>query len=218
MKKQIMIIGSIVVVIVGFFLFSSRNNQTQLTGGQIFETTVNETTNPTTVDEGYPVEVDENIEENYLPHSGTIFVDVQGEVVSPGVFEVQGDVRVGHLIELAGGLTPDANTRGLNQASRIYDEMIIFVPHIDDIVIINEASPETPTGTSNQGATDDHLISLSNASALELQELPGIGPALSGNIIAHREANGAFSSVDDLINVPGVGARILENIRELVKP
>ncbi|MCL2559606.1 MAG: helix-hairpin-helix domain-containing protein [Turicibacter sp.] len=200
MKKQVFILVGIVMFAIGFFFLSSipRSNSGTLFEHDRFE-------------EGDFSEETEVValEGSTFVHSETVFIDVQGEVNNPGVFEVSGDVRVGYLIELAGGLTDEANVRGFNQAARVYDEMMIFVPHVDDEnEVVNVAVV----------ANGSSLISLSAASATELQTLPGIGPVTSANIVAHREANGAFASIDELVNVEGIGARTLENIRELVQP
>ena len=214
MKKQILILVSVAIIAIGFFFLTRHSNSNS---GVLFETGA-ERVGVTEIDDEIEIEKEGTARETVRDERvRTVFVDVQGEVINPGVFEVNNDVRIGHLIELAGGLTADANTRGLNQAARIYDEMVIFIPHRDDII---DNPIETPNATNNRetSADDSNLISLSTASALELQTLPGIGPAISANIIAHREANGAFSSVDELANVAGIGARTVENIRELVKP
>ena len=216
MKKQILILGSIFVIAIGFFFLTVNSSSNS---GTLFET------------ETEALEIDgiDHKDESEVPGAeteetesallqGKVFVDVQGEVMNPGVFEVDSHVRIGYLIDLAGGLTDDANVRGLNQAARIYDEMVIFVPHVDDVDMI-EVVIEINSNAEDVANTDEsELISLNTASALELQSLPGIGPALSANIIAYREENGAFSTVDELVNVAGIGAGTLENIREFIKP
>ena len=210
MKKQILILISVIVIAVGFFLYTKESSSNS---GTLFETKTEE------VEVGkddYEDETEVRVETKEIEPDlqGTIFVDVQGEVVNPGVFEVDRDVRVGYLIDLAGGLTDSANVLGLNRAARIYDEMVIFVPHVDDVRTIIEPD----SGDDVENNEESELISLSTACALKLQSLPGIGSALSANIIAHREANGAFSTIEELVNVPGIGNGILENIRELIKP
>jgi len=213
MKNQILILISLTIVAIGFFLLINNSSSNS---GTLFEaeTEILRADGIGYEDEDMVVRVE--TEEKIPNQHGMVFVDVQGEVVNPGVFEVDHDVRVGYLITLAGGVTDDANMRGLNQAARIYDEMVIFVPHIDDVqelAIGTDVSDENSSGVDESG-----LISLSTASALELQSLPGIGPTLSANIIARREMNGAFLSIDELINVDGIGAGTVENIREFVKP
>jgi len=219
MKKQVVILVSFLGIVVGFFVVTNNSGANSTT---LFE--------PQTELGDASVDVDEN-EADYLADAdeavdqinqdaqvtGTVFVDVQGEVVSPGVFEVDYGARVGYLIYLAGGLTDYANVRNLNQAARIYDEMVIRVAHVDDVMELSEADVVSGNGSANETATSG-LISLSTASATELQSLPGIGPAISANIIAHRDTFGAFSTIDELTNVAGIGAGIVENIRELVSP
>ena len=201
------------IVIIGFFLLTKNSGSHT---GSLFETELE----VIDVDE---INNDENrnldkhdAEETTISPQGMVFVDVQGEVVNPGVFEVAHDVRIGYLIDLAGGLTDDANTRGLNQAARIHDEMVIFVPHVDDENTLVTELEENNEQTDQSDPSG--LISLNEASALELQSLPGIGPTISANIIAYREENGIFSTIDELIHVAGIGARTLENIYELIKP
>ena len=222
MKKQILILIGLVAVVIGFFLLTNPSNSQQGTLFQVENEFVVETDVYLAAADGLEVTVVEEEKENADVNDGqfgtTVFVDVQGEVNAPGVFEVAQDVRVGYLIALAGGLTDYANVRGLNQAARIYDEMVIFVAHVDDEVLINEQTERATNSSTTSGSADNNLISLSTASATELQSLPGIGPSLSANIIAHRTANGAFSSVDELINVTGIGTGIVENIREFVRP
>ena len=209
MKKQAIILASFIVVIIIFFLLTnnSGSNSSILfdAGNNLIENENYDYDADGAVSEVENVEFELNLQE-------TVFVDVSGEVVSPGVFEVDASVRIGYLIDLAGGLTEYSNVRGLNQAARIYDEMVIFVPHVDDV------STEVETQFNNSDEDNSELISLSTASAIELQSLPGIGATISANIIAHRNTNGAFSSVDELINVAGIGVGIIENVREFVKP
>ncbi|MCL1989849.1 MAG: helix-hairpin-helix domain-containing protein [Defluviitaleaceae bacterium] len=219
MKKQIYLVIGIIICLGGLLLLSSRS-ASNATSGTTFEAAINRVE---TLEEHH-VEADEavrgvNNEENEsdTPLTNAIFVDVQGEVVNPGIFQVEDDRRVGHLIELAGGLTLNANANGLNQAARVYDEMVIFIPHIDDIreqVVTDEMSDNGVMTAPD----DTALIALSTATALELQMLPGIGPVLSAAIVEHREANGPFTTVDELIQVHGFGVRTLENMRHYVKP
>jgi len=203
MKKQILILIGVSTVMIIFFFFTSYTGSDSRV---LFET------EELFIEEEEYINGVEDEAFNQSLHE-KVFVDVQGEVANPNVFEVDGNVRIGYLIYLAGGLTNYANVRGLNQAARVYDEMVIFVPHVDDASKTEIGSIDEVFGVDHSG-----LISLSTASASKLQSLPGIGVTISANIIAHRDEFGAFSTVDELINVAGIGTTTLENVRKLVKP
>lgn len=213
MKKQILILVGVVAFTIGFFILTRSSNSSSTTFFEIdteaLEVSENGYENRNEVSTIPTKESESNLHR-------TVFVDVQGEVVNPGVFEVDHSVRVGYLIDLAGGLTDYSYIRGLNRAARIYDEMVIFIPHINNVSADYKETNEGEMGTIN--VDDSELISINTASAIELQTLPGIGPVLSGNIINYRTENGDFSAIDELINVDGIGAGTMEKIRELIKP
>lgn len=218
MQKQILMIISAIVLVISVVLLT-RN--TSSSSGNLFEIENGVIEAAGVADETEDVEVRVETEESEADLSEMIFVDVQGEVVNPGVFEVSRDVRIGYLIDLAGGLTDDAFVRGLNQAARVYDEMMIFVPHVDDVdedevVMVGVENSNESTGASQHDESD--LLSLRTATAMELQSLPGIGPRLAENILAYREDSGPFLTIDELVNVDGIGAKTLENIREFIRP
>lgn len=121
-------------------------------------------------------------------------VAVQGEVVSPGVYDLPWGATVADLLAAAGGLTADADANLVNLAAPLDASSSVFVP---------SRQAETPTGTR---------ISINSASLEELDTLPGIGPALAGRIVAGRP----FNSIDDLLDVSGIGEKTLEDLRPLV--
>lgn len=137
----------------------------------------------------------------------TLTVHVSGMVVSPGVVEVPAGAIVADAIAAAGGLTSDARVDHLNLAALLSSGEHIVVPGPDVV--------ETPTpGDADQTGP----ISLSDADAAELEALPGVGPVLAERIVAHREANGPFTAVEDLLEVPGIGEAKLAALRDLVQP
>jgi competence protein ComEA len=139
----------------------------------------------------------------------TIQVHVAGWVVSPGVVSLPEGALVADAIRAAGGLRPGARSDALNLAAAVADGNQIVVPGPDQAPAGNGA--ETPGGGGGGG-----LISLNRATAAELEGLPGVGPVLAGRIVAHRDQNGPFSAVEDLLEVPGIGEAKLAAIRDLV--
>ena len=138
---------------------------------------------------------------------GTISVHIAGMVLSPGVVDVPAGSIVADAIETAGGLRPGALVDRINLAAPVSDGEQILVPGPDD-------SHETGVSEADAGGP----LSLSRASATDLETLPGVGPVLAERIVAFREANGRFEVVEDLLEVPGIGEAKLAAMRDLVTP
>ncbi|MBU9713382.1 helix-hairpin-helix domain-containing protein [Evansella tamaricis] len=135
-------------------------------------------------------------------------VDIKGEVKMPGIYVVTEGDRVFDVIQKAGGFTSLAEERGLNLAEKCYDEMVIFVPTIgteEDGTFLSE-------GLST--SKEDGKIRVNQADETDLVKIPGIGPAKAQAIIQYREENGPFKTVEDLVNVPGIGEKTMENMRD----
>jgi competence protein ComEA len=130
-------------------------------------------------------------------------VHVAGAVRKPGVYELGAGDRVRDALREAGGPVRGADLGRLNLAAPLQDGQQVVVP---------------AEGASGSGAEAAGPLSLSSASADDLEELDGIGPALAERIVAHRDALGGFASVDQLDEVPGIGPARLEALREEVVP
>lgn len=139
-----------------------------------------------------------------------LLVHVVGEVRSPGVVELDGGARVRDAIEAAGGATEQAVLAGVNLARPLVDGEQIVVPNADTAAAAVAAAP----GAGVAGSPGP--VSLNAADAAALETLPGVGPALAQRILAWRTANGAFSSVEQLLEVSGIGQKTFEGLRESV--
>ena len=142
-----------------------------------------------------------------------ITVDVKGAVKQPGVYELRSDSRVHDAIHKAGGMTADANSQSVNLAQKLSDEAVIYVAKEgEDVPALG--SSESPA-TSSASAEKTGKVHLNRASESELQTVSGIGQKRAQDIIAYRDANGPFRSVDDLKNVSGIGEKTLEKLEML---
>lgn len=138
-----------------------------------------------------------------------LLVHVSGAVRAPGLVALPAGSRVADALAAAGGPTAEADQSGINLAARLADGQQVVVP---------ERGAAAPAATASAAGAASGPISLSAATAEQLETLPRIGPALAARIIAYREAHGPFASVDRLGEVGGIGPKTLAGLRDLVVP
>ncbi|MDG4510559.1 helix-hairpin-helix domain-containing protein [Streptococcus suis] len=142
-----------------------------------------------------------------------LVVDVKGAVAKPGLYTLEADARVNDAVEAAGGLTSQADPKSINLAQKLSDEAVVYVANKDENISI-VASTTASSAISPEG--NESKVSLNTATEADLQTISGIGAKRAADIIAYREANGGFKSVDDLNNVSGIGDKTMESIRPYV--
>ncbi|MDO5626714.1 MAG: ComEA family DNA-binding protein [Mobilicoccus sp.] len=143
-----------------------------------------------------------------------IYVHVVGHVANPGVVTLPAGSRVSDAVEKAGGPTSAAVLSGLNLARVLVDGEQVVVPNAEGEPRVPIALGPPPPGAPAPPADPaGALVDINTADQATLETLPKVGPVIAERIIEHRTANGPFASVDDLKQVKGVGAKILEEIR-----
>jgi competence protein ComEA len=144
-----------------------------------------------------------------------VVVHVAGAVVSPGVQRLPIGSRVIDALDAAGGALADADLPRVNLAAPLVDGQQLYVPKPGE-------QPPAVVGAGGAGSAGSAgsvpggLVNLNTASADQLDTLPGVGPSTAAAIIAHRDQSGPFTSVDQLIDVRGIGEAKLEQLRDLV--
>ena len=164
------------------------------------------------------------------------YVDIKGAIKKPGVYFTNCNNNVNDIIVLAGGLNENANTSVINLAKKITDEVVIIIytndevqnsnvvdtvikyvdkecncPNIKNDGCINNEIDKNITNKSDKD--DNDIVNINTASLTELQTLSGIGKSKAEAIIRYREQNGNFKSIEDLLNVDGIGEKLYEEIK-----
>lgn len=145
------------------------------------------------------------------PEAGVLIVDVAGRVVRPGIVTLPHGSRVYEAVEAAGGLRGRVDTTTLNLARELTDgeQVLVGVDPVDGAPATGGSAPAPGTGIGAK-------VNLNTATAEQLDTLPGVGPVTAQAILAWRDTNGRFGSVDDLLDVKGIGDATLAELRDLV--
>jgi competence protein ComEA len=156
---------------------------------------------------------------------GVIVVEITGAVGTPGVYDVPADARIADVIVAAGGVRPDADLGVLNLARRVHDEDELVIPKRQQPTPVRDDNPPPATATATADAaaeadvgteSDADRIDINTASAAELDSLPGIGPVLAQRIIDYRTERGPFQALDELEQVNGISAAMVDELRPLI--
>jgi competence protein ComEA len=151
---------------------------------------------------------------------GLLRVFVNGAVRQTAVYELPPNSLVQQAIDAAGGFADEANTAVINLAQPLSDGLQIYVPtqgeELPAVVSMPAAAPTTsaanPTGSSNASG----VININTATKDDLETLPGIGPSTAQNILDHRDANGPFQTIENIMDVSGIGEGRFNQIKELI--
>jgi competence protein ComEA len=145
-------------------------------------------------------------------HARLIYVHVGGAVAEPGLYRLRDGSRVDDAIRVAGGMLENADADALNLAAKVRDGDKVLVPAKGAPGQAPAAGGSAAGGSASQGAR----VNLNTATAADLETLPGIGPALAERILTFRQQHGGFRRVEQLLDVPGIGPKKFEELRDLV--
>lgn len=146
-----------------------------------------------------------------------IIIHIDGEILNPGVLHLPENSRIIDAIEASGGLTPEANIENINLAYALKDGQKIHIPNIlDDNV---DEYIETDAGENiiiDNPSSSSNCVNINTADQAALQTLPGIGASTAAKIIDYRNQNGNFKSIEDIMNVKGIGQSKFNNIKDFI--
>jgi competence protein ComEA len=149
------------------------------------------------------------------PEGGVVLVHVAGAVRRPGLYELPAGARVADAIDTAGGPRRNADLDTVNLAQVVSDAMKVEIPTRGQAVSAPPAPGATP-GLAVGGTAPAGVVSLNSADLGALETIPGIGPVKAAAILQYRDEVGGFSSVEELLDVTGIGPATLESIRPYV--
>ena len=221
-KKRVKLLFTLFFIgVAGIIFFVNNSNKDVIideAGTHSYEEEVEEGESTSTPDSSDFV----NNNETNCKESVILIVHICGEVNNPGVYQLEDDLRIADLVELAGGFTNEAAQDYINQAERLRDGQQIYIPSVSDIkdkslaeslMSENEGKETSPSMTTE---AEQGKVNINTASAEELMTLPGIGQAKAESIIKYREENGNYSSIDAIMNVTGIKEGLFNNISEYI--
>ena len=142
------------------------------------------------------------------------YIDIKGAIKKPGMYEVKQEMRVWDAVLLAGGVAEEADTKQINFAQRLTDQMVIVVPKVGEEIQQEMTLPVNSDSLSQ--AIKSEQVNINKASEAELMTLSGIGQKKAQEIIRYREENGAFRSVEQLNEIAGIGVKTIEKLKEFI--
>jgi competence protein ComEA len=142
---------------------------------------------------------------------GSVVVDVSGKVRRPGVATLPAGSRVVDAIRQAGGARPGVDLTSLNLARVLVDgeQILVGVPAASGVAA---SSSSSAGGTAGASSGDGALVNLNTATLEQLDGLPGVGPVTAQKILDWRTAHGAFTAIDELLEVDGIGDKTLADM------
>ncbi|MEA1021942.1 competence protein ComEA [Bacillus subtilis] len=167
------------------------------------------------VKQAVPTETENTVvkqEANNDKSNETIVIDIKGAVQHPGVYEMRTGDRVSQAIEKAGGTSEQADEAQVNLAEILQDGTVVFIPKKGEETAVQQGGGVSVQSDGGKGA----LVNINTATLEELQGISGVGPSKAEAIIAYREENGRFQTIEDITMVSGIGEKSFEKIKSSI--
>lgn len=221
MRNVVKLIVIVIIVVIGSII--SIKNLKDINEGYI----VSDIENKNEVyEESKTIDINDNTKdtvqiskvETSLNDKVTIYIS--GEVKNPGVVELKYDARLADGVDLCGGLTEDANLNGINLAMKIKDEGHYIIPKVGEETkdtVVNDNEYRNENNTLNEPeSNNDNKININTADLSELDSLPGFGQVTAQKIIEYRQEHTKFNSIEELMNIKGIGEKKFNNVKDYI--
>ncbi len=177
-----------------------------------------EESDPGNTDQSADAEIESESAQTEANESGMVCAYICGAVLNPGVYEMDEPARICQLVELAGGLTADADEQSVNLARFVEDGEMVWIPTKEESAAGVTAAQETVTdaSVSDSSGEDSGKVNINTADVSELTTLNGIGDTKAEAIIAWREEHGDFGSVEEIMQVNGIAEGTYEKIKDYI--
>jgi len=146
----------------------------------------------------------------------SIVVEIKGEVKKPDVYTLNENAIVKELIEVAGGLTENADLSNINRAKKLQNHELVYIANKNDITR-EGIKTNSELNRSNSQGISNNIVNINTATIEQLKTLDGIGDSKAKSIIEYREQNGGFKLKEDIKNVTGIGEKMFEKIKEQIE-
>ncbi len=217
-KKKIGIIIILIITIIAFGLVYLKSGFKELKKNDTEDIFVDNTESIDTSNNKYnniPNNSNTNGNEITVPaKEKNIVVEIKGEVRKPNVYTLSENSIIKDLIEMAGGLTDNADLSNINRAKKLQDHELVYIANKND-TSSKEAENVNSNITSQESS--NKKININSATLEELKTLNGVGDSKAKSIIEYREQNGSFKSIEDIKNVTGIGEKMFERIKEQIE-
>lgn len=229
---SVILIGIISYIIISSFNFRGEESSEDFELEELKENDINfveiqgNVANSTSIEEqgGTNLNEENSIkirESTNLNGSKKIIVHISGEVISPGVISLEEGARIVDAINMADGVTQEADLSKVNLAYVLEDAQKIYIPNINEKeekeIVENMEDGVVISGSGisngNDSKNEDVKININTANVKELQKLSGIGESIALRIVTYRKENGKFNSIEDLKNVSGIGENKFNKIK-----
>lgn len=165
----------------------------------------------------------QSVEDESIKEPVQIYVDIKGAVKNPGVYSLLEGDRLFDVIEMAGGLLPQAASQAVNQAQRLTDQMMIYIYTQSELDEMNQhylgdyqeesaLGITSPMDEEDTSGNNQIKVNINTAQVNELESLPGIGPKKAEAIIQYRTEQGSFQVKEDLMNISGIGEKTFQQL------